>query len=344
MKYFITTLLLAINSFLSISQNVDLDMIDSKTSKLLRKEFNNKNIICLGEFEHGWENIIETKCGIVKFLFDTLGYRNIIFEGSFIDGFMEEKEIYQEKRWNKNTQFDAWASPSVFKLISYLKQTYPEMSYYGCDIQDLPTQQFSSYLANFIKPVSSSLAEDAQKKDSLCSYLFKEIDFRPKKEAANIEVFFQKLLNTILINRDKLKTQNSDYEIVVQCIKNRIWLCKALQTKYYSGFFKSRDLYNGANIEWILNQYENKSSNTKTIIWAADAHIDKKLSWSNSMIEVLPEEIKQQIYAISILNAKNTYTPYQCVNKLKYNKKINTKSFDAVISVSDKKKLIIHKN
>ena len=121
-----------------------------------------------------------------------------------------------------------------------------------------------------------------------------------------------------------------------QCIKNRIWLCKGLQANSVSEFFRIRDYYNSMNLEWIFN---NIDKNTRTIIWAADGHIDKSLGYNDSMIEVLTKERKSQIFSISFKNTIFKKSEYN--DKFIYRKKINNSSFDAAIRVANKRRLII---
>ena len=329
-------LIFCYNVNICLSQNIINEKYNTPLYQKIKRDVQNKNIVALGEFEHGWENIIEAKCDVAKFLIDELGFRNIVFEGSFIDGFIEEQKEYDSKTWIQNTQFDAWNSINVEQLITHFKTKYPNSTYYGCDIQDLPTQQFIYFLSDALKPVSKQLSKQVLKKDSICSYLFVQINFKKQKEASDIELFYNNLLDTIQNNKSKFIITDKEYNTMQQCIKNRIWLCKGLQANSISEFFRIRDYYNSMNLEWI---FSNIDKNTKTIIWAADGHIDKSLGYNDSMIEVLTKERKSQIFSISF---KNTlFKKYEYNDKFTYRKKINNSSFDGAIRVTNKKRLII---
>ena len=335
-KALIIVLILCCNINIGLSQSIVDEKYNTPSYQKIKKDVQNKNIIALGEFEHGWENIIEAKCDVARFLIDELGFRNIVFEGSFIDGFIEEQKKYDPKTWIQNTQFDAWNSTNVEQLITYLKATYPNSTYYGCDIQDLPTQQFIYFLSDALKLVSKQLFKQVLEKDSICSYLFVQVNFKKQKEASDIELFYNNLLDTIQNNKSKFKITDKEYNAMQQCIKNRIWLCKGLQANSVGKFFRIRDYYNSMNLEWIFN---NIDKNTKTIIWAADGHIDKSLRYNDSMIEILSTERKKQIFSIAF---KNTiFKRSKHIDKFTYGKKVNNSSFDGTIRVTNKKRLVI---
>ena len=158
-KAFIIVLILCCNNSICLCQNNTNEKYNTPLYQKIKRDVQNKNIVALGEFEHGWENIIEAKCDVARFLIDELGFRNIVFEASFIDGFIEEQKKYNSKTWIQNTQFDAWNSTNVEQLITYFKTKYPSSTYYGCDIQDLPTQQFLYFLSDALKPVSKQLSK-----------------------------------------------------------------------------------------------------------------------------------------------------------------------------------------
>jgi len=229
------------------------------------------NIIGLGEESHGYETFNQVKSEIAILLFQEFAFESIIFESSFNAGIISylNKEPLQLR--TTSSLYPYWNTSSVQKALQIfeheeLKSEKPHIL--GCDIQeDCRYVQLSNFLIrnNYIQENGHLLKQC----DSILEYFIGE-NFS-KRLMSEAELNF--LLNSYTTIASELEKYDKNTELLLQCIKNRKWLCKYLSIKDVKQRMGFRDSLMAENVLWIKKKILLEKG---ALLWAANTHIAKQ--------------------------------------------------------------------
>jgi erythromycin esterase len=315
-KIFKPTLLLIL-SFSFLQSNVDAqnEIADIPYTEnsfedlgFLKNELQNKSIICLGEEWHGTETFSEVKNRIIKYLHQNLEYKHIIFESSIYSPLVVEQNNLRGKARLLESFQTIWRTQSVLDLVEYFdasENSENRIFQYGIDLQGSYTPEFSKVLVDYFKEENLDLISELNQTEKLIhtEWINNHRTFKKYKSKITLKHLnlYEKLIEIEEAKEESLTQEN---QRIIWLLQNRIFLCNHLidnKGKYY------REQILAKNLEWTINSI---GENEKIIIWAADLHITKKQSQTykgaeKSMIELLPQNIQNKIYSLSIIPIKS---------------------------------------
>jgi len=307
---------------------------DDKDLEFLIESLENTRIVALGEQRHRYETYSQLKTRIIKYLHQNLDYEIIAFESSLSNSYCTYYSLLSDTAMLEESIYRIWQTESVLDLFNYIKANKTNekpLIQTGFDLKSNFSKMFSNKLAELLKPISLSYSESIIKTDT---FLMKQLfnwEMKQKKisklEFENYKTIYTNLSDTL----DKYKTEiiasnkidRIQFKIIQRSVLNRIYLSDYLAISKMTERVTFRDKIMADNLNWLVNDlYPNK----KIILWAADVHISKNASdkagksyiksgWK-SMIELLPDSNKEELYVISFTPLNDS--PKELKKELEY--------------------------
>ncbi len=248
----------------------------------------NKDIVILGESQHGDGKTLELKSQLLKYLIEEKGFNTIAFEGR---GFLDMEILNNDtpldslsKSLSKNSLLTWYAEEQMDMLDSAILNN--EVNFIGLESY--------SYFVNrdpdsFIEYLKSFLEINYENIDFNQWLRLKKINYNiglsktDEITEADIDFYFQYLTSIIVEIEKQSKSgspKNTEKDIVLNNIKN---------AANYAVLFKNRWLYEGEINFPIYNNLRDKqmaenlfwhktrNPNAKIIVWTANFHGAKKI-------------------------------------------------------------------
>ncbi|MBV6652381.1 MAG: erythromycin esterase family protein [Mameliella sp.] len=272
----------------------------------LKAEIKDQRIVCLGEEWHRTETFSQIKNRIVKYLYQELDFDVIVFESSVYGPFaIEVNQLAGKQRLFESLQH-IWRTQSVFDLINFtdkVQQSPRPIQQYGIDLQGAYSERYSNILIDLFNTLKVEWVPEIVAAERLIQQEWLNKHQSLKKYESSItlahKAVYEQMID-VVNNKAPLAMDGIDKDYLIWLINNRIALCNYLvgqEGKFY------REQVLADNLEWVLNRV---GPDKKVIVWAADLHITKKQAQTyrgaeKSMIELLPEELLQQVYSLSLI-------------------------------------------
>lgn len=276
--------------------------------KPIKRHLKNKQIVLLGEFNHGSKQIFDTRNDLIKYLHENLGFNTILLES----GIGELIEINYNKENISPTQmttglFGPWRTKEFVDLMEYVQQH--NLSISGFDVQrsgrsfDHLLEKTASQLG-----IDHNLYQDIEKhfgeqKNSLNNRKAVYDEVKP----ATIKLIddYQSLLEQIELKSD----QDQTIALVKRTLHNRIEYLKYFlafaKNKDWNQRWKARDSIMASNVEWLM---EHLYKDEKVIIIAHNFHIAKYNEKEEVMGEFLKPKYGSAMYILGIFAGKGSYS------------------------------------
>lgn len=285
----------------------------------LKQIFQDKRVICLGETEHRIETFLRFKVQLVKYLHAEMGFEVIGFESSLFNTSNAYYNYSSDTLALQEAVYGIWQTQSVLNLFSYIhseKKAASPLVLTGFDVKSGTSYATSNWLKRICKPINSSWSDLVYKTDTALmnanriwessARLNKMIPLTKGKSTEYIR-FYNAVSDSLKSNQGKLLKQGilteEQFKIICQSVINRKYLAEFLCIADIPSSVSYRDNKMAENITWLVDElYKDK----KIILWAADDHISKKCSVHyphdnyKCSVEVLPKNVKDQLFSISL--------------------------------------------
>ncbi len=282
-------------------------MLKTNWKKVL-KGTKNKQIVLLGEFNHGSKEVFLLRNELIKALHEKQQFDIILFESGIGELFFADlnKEQLSPREMTRNL-FGVWQTKAFRQLMDYIKTE--KMTVAGFDAQRTG------------RTFHQLLQIEAQK-TLVDTILYNNLEER-------YTIAQNSLRNRKTIYTDKIKAATTelinDYQLVYQALANIFRPTKstffALQTlnnrmhslqyrlqflrdKDYNKRWIARDSMMAENVQWLA---ENIFQDQKLIIIGHNFHIAKHNEKEEVMGEFLSEKYSEKMYSIGIFAAEGSY-------------------------------------
>ncbi|MEL7121101.1 MAG: erythromycin esterase family protein [Bacteroidota bacterium] len=277
--------------------------------KALKKQLKGKNLVMLGEFNHGSKEIFELRNDLIQYLHHELGFTTILFESGIGELAVVDfqKEELSTGRMTAGL-LGGWRTQAFAKLMSYIKNN--DLSLSGFDVQRTGNN-FSAFLEKSIKDLN--LDQDR----------FIEIEKRfgtQKSKLTNRKVVYdsvkvatEQLINDyqLLINQLDNKQNGKDKPTLLfirRTLINRIayltYFLDFAKDKDWNQRWTTRDSIMASNVDWLINKIYPEE---KVIIIAHNFHIAKYNEKQEVMGEFLKEKYSKEMYSLGVFAGKGSY-------------------------------------
>jgi erythromycin esterase len=260
----------------------------------LRKQFENKDIVILGELTHMDGHTFSLYTELIKYLHDSLDFNLLLIEHMpqecalfFDDCIRGEDSLIYYYSWLNN---HLGLSNSVYEeeLIEYLEteiQSRDTLFFGGIDIGSVSVYNnlFTEKIGELVK--SHSMLDDTESK----FYLYTLGSLRPNKglnQKSDGEKFLE-LNNRVIETLDSLGassdqiTNKRQFSLYNQSLKSIayqvVWQNSERSTKKHKGFLTAeysslRDSFMYLNAKWYMDDY---FPGLKTIVWTSGYHASR---------------------------------------------------------------------
>lgn len=293
-----------------LAHNVDVDENYRNGSwEAVLDVMTDKNIVLLGEMNHGSKEIFETRNELIKELHQKLGFDVILFESGI--GEVGTMEIQQKPFTIEQMTFGffgGWRTSEFKDLMGYVKEN--RLFINGFDVQKTGNA-FNALLEE--KASSKSI-------DSVFYYnLEQRFDYQKslltKRNAIYDSILHstQELINEYqvffnLLNKDPQENDTNTCLLIKRTIENRItylsYFLEFVRTKDWNKRWKDRDEMMASNVEWLI---ENFYKDKKIIIVAHNFHIARHNEKEKVMGEFLIKKYNSQMYVLGVFAGSGSY-------------------------------------
>lgn len=318
-----------IENFLNINT---IEKLSKDENSELKKIFNDKSVVLLGEPSHFDGAIFNAKIDLIKYLHENLGFDVILFESGFYDvnqGYLNSKnDSLLQKEMNK-VLLEFWTnSKELTRLFEYADKSKNTKN--AIEIDGFDSQISSSYSLSIADDFDVALNEKKsiitkhkyynRFKKNLKDFLILEKEGKGFTQTAkdSLGIFLEFIANDLESSETKNGLRLAQ---TARSIESQIKTSSSIPYVMKHGFDfitnynNIRDYQMAENIKWLIkNKYQNK----KVIIWAANTHIARNLVDLKStddktqypgyttMGDYLKRSFGEQIYSLAFTASEGT--------------------------------------
>ncbi len=248
--------------------------------------FENVQVIGLGENSHGAKNLFEMKGKIIKYLIEHQGFTQLSLEmpaitASVINDYIQGRNQDEQKTLYALT-YPSWQTQSMMDLLNWLRdyniKNNNAILFTGFDVQQ-PRLTISGLEQRF-----------AVNEDGHGVEILKKLSAMLSDENLSPDVFNQQITKL----KSHLNTLNSQLSQFAEILQQ-------------GAILQNPNLGEGSRSKFMAQQVLHLSQHQKTIIWADNTHISKKLPAMGSWID---ERLGQKYMAFGLTFNEGTYSAY----------------------------------
>ena len=275
MKIFLLAFLLTVSLMtISFGQHIEdkvylphADSISTSDFKKLQPYLNHKHLFLVGEANHGSHEFFKVKESFIKYLVEDFGLKDIVIEANFANCFRINEFITWQREGNpealaKSIYVWPYRTEEFVDLISWMREfntnkgPEEQVKLWGMDMQQ-------AYPA--LKILDEELFQATGKKNvSFPEFKDKMDEIKYSVDDSVLNILSQ-MVNNISTDRKPL---------LERCVE-----IAKMQKKYFDLYQKGsesisryRDSCMAENVRWI---YAGLKENSKILVWAHNAHIQK---------------------------------------------------------------------
>ncbi len=299
-----------VNFLKSSSGTIYLDSLqDQPDWSFLLPHVKDKNLILIGEFNHGSKEIFELRNSLIEYLHQKTGTKTILFEsgiGELIAADINRDSLTPFQM--TDGLFGGWRAEEFVELMSYVKSH--SISIAGFDVQRTGLT---------FNPVLMKVVQRC-KLDTLSSYNLESRYRLVARELTNRKAIYDSLRSiteTLILDYQKVKTALSpfitedaprDLLLVNSTLENRItylsYMLQFLKDKDWNRRWAARDSAMEKNVEWLI---ERVYKDGPVIIIGHNYHIGKYNEHEKVMGELLAPGYGNDMYSIGIFAGSGSF-------------------------------------
>ena len=299
-----------VNFLKSSSGAIYLDSLQEQPDwSFLLPHVKDKNLILIGESNHGSKEIFELRNSLIAYLHQKTGTKTILFEsgiGELIAADMNRDDLTPFQM--TDGLFGGWRTKEFVELMSYVKSH--SISIAGFDVQRTGLT---------FNPVLMKVVQRC-KLDTLSSYDLETRYRLVARELTNRKAIYDSLRSiteTLILDYQKVKTALSpfitedaprDLLLVNSTLENRItylsYMLQFLKDKDWNRRWAARDSAMEKNVEWLI---ERVYKDGPVIIIGHNYHIGKYNENEKVMGELLAPGYGNDMYSIGIFAGSGSF-------------------------------------
>lgn len=253
----------------------------------------NANFVAIGEPVHTSHGFYQAKCRLIKYLIEYKGFRTIAFEDNWSSLFIANQYLLEGSGTAKNALLNfshhVWHDKAILDLLEWtrnynLEHPQAPVGIYGFDIQD--PKESIIYLK---KALSAN-----NKHTNLNNQLLNWYDKMDQSQIQDDKVCDNSLFKNLSSLDPELSEDFPYFKLAVLTIKN------SCLREYQTNINKKIILRDKGMAEALLEMHDLEAPTTKTIIWAANGHVNK-LPSTNSMGSYLTKTLGDNYKTIFLI-------------------------------------------
>ena len=308
------------------SLNAKLKNSDFNDLAYLKSIVKDSKIIALGESTHGTSEFFKVKHRVLQYAILELGVRVFILEDNqLIVERINDYVLYGQRDAKNVIQglFGVWNREEMLQLIKWVRSynianPKDKVEFVGMDVQNpqLAIEQISEFLDQkdtnlhkksnqFVKDIKQEWRNSHFKADSTLLQWDNDAE-------ENYNLFINNISKWLSEAKNKADTIKVEW-----AVKNARTVKQFVET-IIGGNYEGRDKAMAENVQWIINQ---RSPDTKAVIWAHDSHIsrgdsedaDSNFFSGKSMGSYLSKQYKSDYCAIGLFTYQGS-----CLGTISY--------------------------
>lgn len=277
--------------------------------KALARQLENKNIVLIGELNHGSKEIFLIRNELIKYLHNELGFNTILFEsgiGELALPDLKKKAMSAEQM--TNGFFGGWRTKEFRDLMGFIKEK--NISIAGFDVQRTGGS-FKTLLAEMATKayVDTAFYNDLEDRYGV---IYRELS-NNKTVFDTVRQKTEKLINDykavhIKLSHAIIPPSSKEVLLTLQAIVNRIdylqYMLQFVKDRDWNKRWAARDSLMARNIKWFA---DNIYSSEKLIVIAHNFHIAKSNENEKVMGEFLSRSYANTMYSIGVFAGEGVY-------------------------------------
>ena len=276
------------------SNELKLKYWEKNWSKI-NSQIKSKQLVLLGECNHGSKEIFYLKNNLIKYLKENHDFQVVLFES----GLAEMISYYDNDKLPVSELKTAWQSHEFKELLSYVKKNDMEVA--GFDI--LVTGKSFKNRIDSIKGINSDIELEFKTITTALQNIKKDNSENIKKALALIGVYFS--------IKERIQGHTKISKLTQRGIENRVSALKSLikyqKDKDFKGKINRRDSLMASNINWLMKYIY---ANQKAIVYTHNIHDSKYNENLQMMGEILKLDWKQKMFSIGSFAQSGNYVDY----------------------------------
>jgi len=269
--------------------------------KAVLKQVKNKEIVLIGEVNHGSKENFLVRNDLIKYLHEKGGYNVILFEAGIGELCLldRRKKEYDAKKLTSGF-LGIWRTMEFVDLMQYIKAK--QISIAGFDVQRSSGNAFKTLLKEEASKNNIDTAQSIALEDQY-SILDEELKSR-KAIFESVEPKTRQLIEayqrlSTLLSANATAPISIEKQFILQTIENRIaylnYRLVFVKNNNWRARFTARDSAMAANVIWLK---ENIYKNEKVIIVGHNFHLSKYNEREKVMGAFLKKRYPNEVYSI----------------------------------------------
>lgn len=289
-------------------QEIRRNAIEIDNYDFLDSYVSDKQIVLLGESNHGIGDYFREKIKIIKYLHEHHGFNIVVFENGLVESTIcKERSLLEEPKLVLQQHFmDIYHNEEMLPLF---KDSWAQnLIITGMDVQPMYREASDYYIQTIKNKLDDGTYELLQNAENQYFEL-DELLLNTKK----IKHLKQTIIACIqsykeLLDKAHLKDELQHTMLFNKFLQNRIdWLNLNLKGVFASGAARAQYMYK--NVEWLQKFYDGE----KLIIWGHNFHIRKEQTWLTKLLRIqnvgfsLQKTMQKDFFTIGLYASSGHY-------------------------------------
>lgn len=278
--------------------------------KAVLKQVKNKEIVLIGELNHGSRENFLVRNDLIKYLHEKRGFNVILFEAGIGELYLlnRDKSEYSAKELTSGF-FGIWRTMEFVDLMEYIKSE--QLSIAGFDVQRSSGNAFKLLLKAVAEKYDLEAAQSTELEERFATLdraltnrksVYEAVEPKTKELIEAYQQLYE------LLQVDPTNSSDSERQFLLKTIENRVaylnYRLAFLKNKDWRKQYTTRDAAMANNVIWLK---ENIYPNEKLIIVGHNFHLSQYNEKEVTAGTYLKEKYPDKIYAIGTFVGEGEY-------------------------------------